>query len=593
MSNDTPHRREFPPHTEKSGIHVNKIFILFFRRMRAPLLVLIAVYGLSIGGLVLMPGVDDQGNPWRLDFFHAFYFVSYTAPTIGFGEIPYPFSPQQRLWSLVSIYLTVIGWFYAIGTILTLVQDQTFRRAWAEWRFVSSVGKLGSPFYLICGYGDSGRLLVQALADRGQRCVVIDSDPEAIYNLLLEDLPFVVPYLCADAGESAHLRAAGIEHPNCVALVAVTETDETNLRIAITSKLLNRKLKVIACARSTDTMKNLGSFNTDHIINPFYTFAEHLTRALHSPLGYGLYTLLTTRPATTPEEISPPPRGTWIICGYGRFGKLVKRHFDYEGVSTVIIEPDPEGAGAPEGCIRGRGTEAVTLREAGIDKAVGIVAGSDDDSNNLSIIMTARDLKPGLYVVGRQNRFRDHELFHAANVDLVMRSSSIIVRHILSLVMTPLTDRFLRQARHQDEDWAQALLDAMRPFGEGFAPDTWAVSVTSDAAPALTDRIASGDKVSLEALSRHPRDRDKHLPCLALLHLGDGGDTLLPPVDTVLRPGDQILYCGMARTGELMDWSLANPRALDYVITGRESPEGLIWRWLESRRCAVNADTGE
>jgi len=558
--------------------------------MRVPLIVLITVYSVSIGGLVLMPGVDPDGNPWKIDFYHAFYFVSYTAPTIGFGEIPYPFSAAQRFWTLVSIYLTVIGWLYAIGTIFTLIQDQAFRRAWSEWRFERSVRDLSSPFYLICGYGDSGRLLVQALSDRGQRCVVIDSDPDAIRNLQVESLPLEVPYFCADAGESEHLREAGIRHPCCVTLVAITESDAVNLRIAITSKLLNPALKVIACARSTDTMKNLASFNTNHIINPFYSFAEHLTRALHSPAGYGLYTLLTTQPGTRIEKITPPPRGRWILCGYGRFGKFVQRHFDYVGIPTVIIEPDPEGSGAPDGCIRGRGTEAVTLREAGINEAVGIVAGANDDSNNLSIIMTARDLKPTIYVVGRQNRFRDHELFEAAKVDLVMRSSRIVVRHILSLVMTPLTDRFLRQARHQDEEWATALESRITPLVGGVAPDTWTVSITAEHSPAIHKHIAGGGEVCLQALSRHPRNRGQPLPCIALLHLRDGEETLLPDVNLPLALGDEVLYCGAERTDELMEWSLVNPKALDYVTTGRETPEGLVWRWLESRRGASSAD---
>ena len=49
---------------------------LVLRRMRVPLLVLIAAYAVSILGLALVPGVDDQGRPWRMGFFEAFYFVS-------------------------------------------------------------------------------------------------------------------------------------------------------------------------------------------------------------------------------------------------------------------------------------------------------------------------------------------------------------------------------------------------------------------------------------------------------------------------------------------------------------------------------------
>jgi len=59
-----------------------------------------------------------------MTFFDAFYFMSYTASTIGFGELPNPFTAAQRLWVTISIYLTVIGWAYAIGSLLSLLQDR-------------------------------------------------------------------------------------------------------------------------------------------------------------------------------------------------------------------------------------------------------------------------------------------------------------------------------------------------------------------------------------------------------------------------------------------------------------------------------------
>lgn len=69
------------------------VFYLLLRRLRAPFLTIIVIYAISTLGFVLIPGQDDQGNPWHMDFFHAFYFVSFMGSTIGFGEIPYP-SPR-------------------------------------------------------------------------------------------------------------------------------------------------------------------------------------------------------------------------------------------------------------------------------------------------------------------------------------------------------------------------------------------------------------------------------------------------------------------------------------------------------------------
>ena len=134
---------------------MDNVAFLIFRRMRAPLIVLIAIYAVGVMGLVLIPGQDAEGNLWHMDFFHAFYFFSYTATTIGFGEIPYAFSDAQRLWVTLGIYLSVVAWFYSIGTLIALLQDKTFQNSLAELRFARRIRRMREPFYLVCGYGET------------------------------------------------------------------------------------------------------------------------------------------------------------------------------------------------------------------------------------------------------------------------------------------------------------------------------------------------------------------------------------------------------------------------------------------------------
>lgn len=169
---------------------MNNIIFWVMRRMRVPLLVLLTVYTVAVVGMTLIDGVDDQGRPWRMDFFHAFYFVSFMGTTIGFGEIPYPFSNAQRMWVTLSIYMTVVAWIYAIGTLLSLLQDEALRRTMIENRFARTVGNIREPFYLICGYGDTGRALVKALEERFMRSVVIEKEQERINVLMMQPRAF-------------------------------------------------------------------------------------------------------------------------------------------------------------------------------------------------------------------------------------------------------------------------------------------------------------------------------------------------------------------------------------------------------------------
>ena len=566
---------------------MNTLLFLFFRRMRAPLLVLISAYALSIGGLVLVPGVDDQGNPWRFDFFHAFYFVSFMGSTIGFGEIPYAFTAGQRLWTTISLYVCVIAWLYAIGSILAIVQNAAFQRAVLEQRFTRRVKRLTEPFYLICGYGETGNLLVSALHRRNIQSVVIDSETERIDRLELEDFNFDIPCLQCDAGEIKHLQEAGIEHPLCIGVIALTDNEDINVKIAITSKLLRPQLKVICRAESRSTAANLASFNTDHIIDPFTVFADHLAMALRAPSVHLLYKWLISAPNSTLPEPLEPPRGAWVVCGFGRFGQAVHRYLGFEGIDVCVIEPSTEQA--PEGAILGRGTEAVTLREAGIEKAVGIIAGSDIDINNLSIVMTAREVNADLFLVARQNRRSNDPVFQAADLDLVMQASRIIVWRILPLMMTPLLSRFLRQVRHHNEEWAKNLLERLQAISGGCTPRTWALEITPESAPAVVQALQVGYTVKLKTLLREPRERDCPLPCVALLLVRGEKQIELPDLGKRLCIGDTLLLSAPCDAADRMQWTLFNYNVMNYVMTGETRPDGYIWRWWARRR-ALRSD---
>ncbi|MDX1654118.1 MAG: NAD-binding protein [Candidatus Competibacteraceae bacterium] len=561
---------------------MNSVIFLVLRRMRTPLLVLVMTYAVSISGLVLIPGVDPEGNTWRFSFFHAFYFISYTASTIGFGEVPYTFTDGQRMWVTLSMYLTVIGWLYAIGNILALIQDPAFKRAIIEQRFTRSVRRLKRPFHLVCGHGETGSLLVRALDRRGFQTVVIDIDPDHLNEVSLADLSHDVPHLVADARDVDKLIEAGLTHSHCRAVLALTDIDSVNVKVAIAAKLLNPGVTVVCRAESKEAAVNMASFDTDHIINPFQTFADHLAMALHAPSVHLLYDWLISRPNLPLHPLLKPPRGAWVVCGFGRFGREVKRFFSYEGLPTTIIEVRPDQA--PEGAIIGRGTEAVTLREAGIDKAVGIVAGTDSDPNNLSIIMTARAENPDLYLIARQNLGSNGAIFQAANLDLVMQASRVTVWRILPLLTVPLLSRFLRQARHRNEQWAGELLDRIRAVCLNRTPETWSITIDRVDAEAVQQALEEGRDIRLKHLLGEPQDRSTLLPCVPLLLIRGNEEVLLPDGEQGIHIGDRLLFTACAGAAGRMAWTLENPNVLEYVETGLERPDGYIWRWLERWR---------
>jgi Trk K+ transport system NAD-binding subunit len=564
---------------------MNNIIFLIFRRMRAPLLTLIVTYSVAVLGLVLIPGKDPDGNVWHMDFFHAFYFVSFMSSTIGFGELPYPFTPAQRLWVSFSIFFTVVVWLYSIGTVLALLKDDTFQRALTIRRFINNIKKIRRSFYLICGYGQTGEALVRSLTDQCEDAVVIDILQDRVNLLKLENLREYVPGLCADARYPEHLLQAGLKHPMCRGVVALTNSNEANLKIAITSKLLHPEIKVICRADSHDVEENMASFGTDYIIDPFDAFALYLATAIQAPcisllqdwLSLGKRDMLS-------EPVNPPRKGLWVICGYGRFGKAIYDKLIKENLEVIVIEATPGQTGMPHTpLIVGRGTEAKTLLEAHINRAVGLVAGTDNDANNLSIIMTARELNTDLFVILRQNHKYNDLVIEAVRANMVMLPSEIIANRIQVLLGSPLQHQFVKLVMHQEEGWACELISRISALVSRHAPDVWEVSFSEHKARALCHYTKNGRSLTLDKLITDPRDRTENLPCIPLLLLRHHDYILLPDGETRIQKDDRMLFCGAGRARYQMEWTLQNENALSYILTGEAGPQGWIWRRLRKR----------
>lgn len=562
-------------------------FFLIMRRLRAPLILLISIMAVSVLGLTLAPGTDAAGNPARISFFHALYVMSYTATTIGFGELPHAFSDQQRLWITVCIYMSVVGWAYTIGTVFSLLADRNLQQAIRTQRFLRAVRRLREPFYLVCGYGETGRLICDALDRLGCRAVVVERDERKVGEIELQSYQADMPALCADASNPEILQYAGLRHPHCSGVIALTNDDGANLAIAIAARLLAPKMPALCRAESPETAANMASFGTRHIINPFEKFSEYLGLALHAPAAWHLLAWLTGLPGSTVERHRDPPRGDWIICGHGRFGRMLTRVMMQEAVPVTIIDRQAP-ATQDIHWVQGDGTGAPTLEEAGVRRAVGIVAATGNDVDNLSIAVTARELNPGLFVVLRQNHYANHALFEAFDYDVNVVPSQIIAHECLAILTTPLLVPFLQDMKGHDEAWCSALLERLTGRFGWNVPDVWSVRLNAMHAPALYRRLMKGQRVELGSVLRAPDGRDDLLDCEALYLLRDDDDHLTTPArDVALRPGDALLFAGTAAARRAIGFTLTNDHALEYVLTGIDLPGGWIWERLSPQRPAT------
>ena len=557
---------------------MNSAFFLVLRRMRAPIIVLIVIYAIAVIGLTLVPGVDAEGKVAApLSFFHAFYFVSYTATTIGFGEIPNAFSDAQRLWVTICIYLTVVGWSYSVVTLIALLQDKGFQNTLTTNRFVRRVRHLKEPFYLVCGCGETGNLICRTFDRTNQAFVVIEKDELRVQELDLQDFKTDTPALAADARQPDNLLLAGLKHTKCRGVLAATDDEESNLAIAIAVRLLNPNIPVIARVRSAPVAANMASFGTNHIINPFERFAEHLAMAVAAPERFRLTELLTSLPETPMPAPHHPPNGHWIMCGYGRFGHAIASRLEATGIRLTII--DPKAADANHS-IPGDGTEAHTLLQAGIRSAAGIIAGTDNDVNNLSIAVTAHQLNPALFVVARQNHSANSALFDAYGADFTMVHSQIVAQECIALLTAPLLARFLEQLHDKDEIWSHGLVERLQLLGDGLTPAVWDIKLNISEAPAAYKALMHDRQFKLGDILRDGTDRSLPLPAVMLLVERAEQIFLLPDDNFTLAAGDQLLLASSLAAQRNFEFTARNANELDYVLSGHDNSGSWLWQKL-------------
>jgi voltage-gated potassium channel len=95
----------------------------------------------------------------------------------------------------------------------------------------------------------------------------------------------------------------------------------------------------------------------------------------------------------------------FIVCGYGRIGSIVSNQLHRQNVPYVVVERDPvrlqtamdDGALAVEA----DASREEVLKRVGIERARGLIAAVGTDAENVYAVLSARVLRPDLYIVGR------------------------------------------------------------------------------------------------------------------------------------------------------------------------------------------------
>src|SRR6266536_3177717 len=140
-------------------------------------------------------------------------------------------------------------------------------------------------------------------------------------------------------------------------------------------------------------------------------------------------------------------RGHYIICGFGRVGRRVADEFRHEGADFVVLDFSAEAKAAAEEAkvlfIEGNGTDDEDLRNAGLERARGLVAASDDDADNLYITLSARAANPDLLIVARASTEDAAKKLRLAGADRIVQPYQAAGRVMANLLLRPQVTAFV------------------------------------------------------------------------------------------------------------------------------------------------------
>jgi voltage-gated potassium channel len=223
----------------------------------------------------------------------------------------------------------------------------------------------------------------------------------------------------------------------------------------------------------------------------------------------------------------------YIVCGYGRIGRVLCRYLTQRYLDVVAIEKNPERIEVmnEDGVlyITGEATDEENLAKAGIDRAKGLLAVLGTDADNVFLVLTARQFKPDIFIVARAVVNATKKTLLAAGANKVISPYDLGARRMAHAILRPTVIRFLELA---------------------FTDDNTDINLEEI-------QVGEGSKLVGTKLMDSGIRQNLNLIILAKRKL-DGSMRFNPGADTTIRAGDILVVVGENR-------SLAK---LERILTG-------------------------
>jgi voltage-gated potassium channel len=182
-----------------------------------------------------------------------------------------------------------------------------------------------------------------------------------------------------------------------------------------------------------------------------------------------------------------------IICGWGRVGRSIADELVEVHQPLVVIDTDETRvADCPHPALAGDATEDDTLQRAGIEHARGLIAAVADDAANLFVTLSARALRPDLFIVSRIRSEANEQKLRRAGADRVVNPQRIGGARMAAFVVQPNVAEFVDVVMH-DHQLEFRLEEVEVPSGSAIGGSTLRAAALRDRTGALVLAVRGAD----------------------------------------------------------------------------------------------------
>ncbi|MDH3190437.1 MAG: potassium channel protein, partial [Acidimicrobiia bacterium] len=144
--------------------------------------------------------------------------------------------------------------------------------------------------------------------------------------------------------------------------------------------------------------------------------------------------------------------GHVIVCGWGQVGRAISRSLRAQGGDVIVIDRREDLLDVADlPALVGDATDDRVLRQAGIERARGLVVALDSDADCTYVTLSGRALNPNLFIVARANGPSAEPKLRHAGADRVVNPHEIGGARMAAFVTQPNVADFLGEAMHDEQ----------------------------------------------------------------------------------------------------------------------------------------------